>query len=43
MGFIRSEFLDGRTDFELAILGRPHRTRLLTAPLFDAEGLRLRA
>ncbi|HPE61959.1 MAG TPA: FAD-dependent oxidoreductase [Thiolinea sp.] len=43
MGFIRSEFLDGRTDFELAILGRPHRARLLTAPLFDAEGLRLRA
>jgi dimethylglycine dehydrogenase len=30
-------------EFEVAILGRPHRARLLERPPFDPEGMRLRA
>ena len=43
MGYIRIPFLDGRREFDVAILGMPHRAHLLDAPKFDPKGERLRS
>ena len=43
LGFIKAPFLDGRTEYDVMILGKPHRARLLSEPKFDPSGARLRA
>ena len=43
LGFIKAPYLDGRTEYDVMILGKPHRARLLSEPLFDSTGSRLRA
>ena len=43
LGFIRAPFLDGRTEYDVMILGKPHRARLLSEAKFDPSGIRLRA
>ena len=42
LAFIKTEYLS-QDEFDIAILGRPHRAKLLTAPAFDPQGLRLRS
>lgn len=43
LGFIKTEHARPGTQFDVAILGRPHRATLLPRPPFDPEGQRLRA
>ncbi|MSP82451.1 MAG: FAD-dependent oxidoreductase [Alphaproteobacteria bacterium] len=42
LGFVRTDCATPGTEFDIAILGRPHRARLHAAPLFDPKGERLR-
>jgi dimethylglycine dehydrogenase len=42
LGFIRTPYLE-QTEFDVAILGKPHRARILHNPLFDPQGERLRS
>jgi dimethylglycine dehydrogenase len=42
MGAIKAEHATPGAEFEIAILGRPHRAELLAEPLFDPGGARLR-
>ena len=42
MGFVNAEYYRPGEEFEIAVLGQPHRGVLLDKPPFDAEGLRLR-
>lgn len=42
LGFIRSPYLD-HAEFDVAILGKPHKARILDKPLFDPQGERLRS
>ena len=42
LAFIKTECLS-QDEFNIAILGRPHRAKLLTEPAFDPQGLRLRS
>lgn len=42
LGFIKAPFLDGRTEYDVMILGKPHRARLLSEAKFDSSGERLR-
>lgn len=43
LGYIKTEALDARHEaFDVAVLGLPHRARLLEAPPFDPTGERLR-
>lgn len=41
--FIDAEYLTGEQEFDVAILGKPHRAKLLDEPAFDPGGARLRA
>ena len=43
LGFVKTHFANPGDEFDIAILGRPHRARLLHEPPFDPEGRRLRA
>ena len=43
LGFIQTTHLQGGAAFDIAILGKPHRAKLLDAPLFDPKGERLRS
>ncbi len=43
LGFIQTTHLTNASAFDVAILGKPHRARLLDAPLFDPKGERLRS
>ena len=43
LSFLNPEELVPCAQFDVAILGRPHRARLLERPPFDPDGLRLRA
>jgi len=43
LGFIKTEHAVPEQEFDIAILGRPHRARLLPEPLFDPKGTVLRA
>ncbi len=43
LGFIKSDYVRSGATFDVAILGQPHRARLLDAPPFDPKGARLRA
>lgn len=43
MGYVDTPFVDSGGDYEVAILGTPHKAKLLTEPLFDPEGERLRS
>lgn len=40
--FIKAEHIKDGAEFDVAILGQPHRARLLSAPAFDPKGVRLR-
>ena len=40
--FIKTEFAIAGTEIDIAILGHPHRARILSQPPFDPDGLRLR-
>ena len=42
MGFIRAEHFVAGGEYDIAILGQPHRARMLSEPPFDAKGARLR-
>jgi len=42
LGFIKAPFLDGRSEYDVMILGKPHRARLLSESKFDPAGVRLR-
>lgn len=43
LGYIKTELVKPGADFDVAILGKPHRAKLLAEPLFDPKGLRLRS
>lgn len=43
LGFVKTAFAKPGDQFDIAILGRPHRATLLSEPPFDPEGARLRA
>jgi len=43
LSFIRTPYVADGAEFDVAILGKPHRARLHAAPLFDPKGERLRA
>jgi len=43
LGFIKTEHAEPGQELDIAILGRPHRARLLPEPLFDPKGTVLRA
>lgn len=43
LAFLNPEELVPGAQFDVAILGRPHRARLLERPPFDPDGLRLRS
>lgn len=43
LAFINTDQIADGAEFDVAILGRPHRARLLSRPPFDPEGERLRA
>ncbi len=43
LGFVKTEIVGDATEFDIAILGKPHRAKLLQEPPFDPKGLRLRA
>jgi dimethylglycine dehydrogenase len=40
--FIKAEHAKAGAEFDIAILGKPHRATMLDAPAFDAKGERLR-
>jgi dimethylglycine dehydrogenase len=42
MGFVKTEHAIPGAEFEVAVLGKPHKARLLEQPAFDPEGVRLR-
>ena len=42
MGFIRAAHYTPGGEYDIAILGKPHRARMLKEPPFDPKGLRLR-
>ncbi|KAB7613655.1 FAD-dependent oxidoreductase [Amylibacter sp. SFDW26] len=41
--FIKADYVKSGTEFDVAILGKPHRAVLLDEPAFDPKGERLRA
>ncbi len=43
LGFLSADAVVPGAEFDVAILGRPHRARLLDRPPFDPDGMRLRA
>ena len=43
LGFVKTDFAKPGDQFDIAILGKPHRATLLAEPPFDPEGARLRA
>ena len=43
LGFIKSEYLESHREFDVAILGLPTRATLLSQPLFDPKGQKLRS
>ena len=43
MGSIECEYAVPGAEFEIAVLGQPHRAILLAEPLFDPAGVRLRS
>ena len=42
LGYIKTPYVKPGAEFDVAILGKPHRAKLLDAPLFDPKGARLR-
>jgi len=43
LAFVRTDHCDAGTELDVAILGTPHRARLVAEPPFDPQGLRLRS
>ena len=43
LSFIKTAYAQDGAEFDVAILGKPHRARLHAQPLFDPKGERLRA
>ncbi|RED45785.1 GcvT family protein [Aestuariispira insulae] len=43
LGFVKTAHLKPGAEFDIAILGKPHRAKLLETPLFDPKGERLRS
>ncbi|MEM7195245.1 MAG: FAD-dependent oxidoreductase [Pseudomonadota bacterium] len=43
LGYVDAELADPSNEFEVAVLGKPHKARLLSEPLFDPKGEKLRA
>ena len=43
MGFIKAEYDMADAEFDIAVLGTPHRAKLLAQPAFDPKGERLRS
>ena len=42
LGYLNADRVEEGGQYEIAVLGRPHKARLLDAPLFDPKGARLR-
>jgi dimethylglycine dehydrogenase len=42
LGYVNADAIDDNDEYEVAVLGIPHRARRLQKPLFDPEGERLR-
>ncbi len=42
LGYINADAMDANDEYEIAVLGLPHKARLLSEPLFDPQGGRLR-
>ncbi|MCB1385866.1 MAG: FAD-dependent oxidoreductase [Nitratireductor sp.] len=42
LGFVRADLAEAGAEFDIAILGLPHRAKLLAEPPFDPQGARLR-
>jgi len=43
LGYVDTGFISTEGEFEVAILGRPHKARRLKEPLFDPKGEKLRS
>ncbi len=43
LGFVAADVATPGTELDLAILGKPHRARILERPMFDPDGERLRS
>ena len=43
LSFIKTPYVEDGAEFDVAILGKPHRATLHAQPLFDPKGERLRA
>ena len=43
LGYVNAALLDDDDRYEIAVLGKPHKARLLKEPLFDPKGARLRS
>lgn len=43
LGFVKAEYAEPDREFDIAILGLPHRATLLSEPPFDPKGHRLRS
>ena len=42
LGYLNADCIKPNSEYEIAILGQPHKARLLQEPLFDPQGTRLR-
>ena len=42
LGFVKTDYAEPGAEFDVAVLGRPHRSKLLAEPPFDPKGARLR-
>ena len=42
LGYLNREYIKSGAEFDIAILGIPHRAKLLDTPAFDPKGIRLR-
>ena len=42
LGYLNREYIKPGAEFDIAILGIPHRAKLLDTPAFDPKGIRLR-
>ena len=42
LAMVKTDCLEAASEFDVAVLGQPHRAKLLGRPPFDPKGLRLR-
>jgi dimethylglycine dehydrogenase len=42
IGYVKAQYLAPELEVDVAIIGRPHKARIMAAPAFDPDGQRLR-